>query len=341
MKLFHPHDFAIQIKFDETKFPMPRIRVSDIAYEKMLLYVDIASKEVGWLGTVSVQPSNIYLIEDVFLLKQQVHGTETEISNEGLQELATELLARPNGEEIWNNIRFWGHSHVNMGTNPSSTDNSQMDIFRSCGHPFFIRGIFNKDGRAQFSLYLYEQGLTFDDARWSRESSIGDALRQSIEEEFRQKVTEKQMGFHQGGHMDNNPYQQYHYGNKEGYSPKNVIGPSDARKSVVGEKRGNVRGTKHGGNHHDILQLPVHYRGVPPIPDDGRTYIWDYSQHKWTEIIEETSEANLTPHDTTKIPDLIKQENEAKKKAIEDQTFENMIKFHQGEYSLTELGGES
>lgn len=77
----------------------------------MLLYVEIADKEVGWMGTVSRLENNCFLIEETFLLEQEgVSAVETEPSVEGCSKLADELLLRgEEGFDLINKMRFWGH----------------------------------------------------------------------------------------------------------------------------------------------------------------------------------------------------------------------------------------
>ncbi len=179
---FTPHHFCTETRFLPGRGPskVPKIILSREAYTLMALYVELGDQEVGWLGTAIRLENGDFRIEKVMLFKQQVSGTETEISTEGLQDLAMELIGR--GEEgitDWNNMRFWGHSHVRMGTSPSGTDENTMMknrwgsrsgdgtfCFENSDYPWAIRGIFNKLGRAQFSLFLYEEGLRLDDVAW-------------------------------------------------------------------------------------------------------------------------------------------------------------------------------
>ena len=166
---FKPHPFQPRIAQYRQR-PMPKIVIAREAYAKMWLYVDIASEEVGWMGTAEQTADGNFFISQVWLLKQEVTGVETEMSNEGLSELATELLN--NGEQglkDWDNLRFWGHSHVRMGTSPSGTDQRTMQMLEEAQHPWFIRGILNKLGRIEFTLYLYEENLVVEDARWTVE----------------------------------------------------------------------------------------------------------------------------------------------------------------------------
>ena len=107
----------------------PKIFINVNAMNKMKEYIRQSSLEIGWLGTCEKLDNSSYYIGDVFLFKQEVHATTTEITTEGLSEFAMELLSTNDGIEIWNNMKVWGHSHVNMGTSPSSQDDKQIEVF--------------------------------------------------------------------------------------------------------------------------------------------------------------------------------------------------------------------
>jgi hypothetical protein len=186
---FRRHSFSPKVTF--TGGCVPRIYVTKIAMTKMYHYVDIADGEVGWLGTASELSSGDFLIEDVFLFKQEVASATTEISPEGLSQFATDMLATPDGVAQLNKLRFWGHSHVNMGTSPSGQDEDQMRQFANSGHDWFIRGILNKAARMEFTLYLYDSGITVEDCPWEEVAVVQDGLRAEIEAEFKAKVSEK------------------------------------------------------------------------------------------------------------------------------------------------------
>lgn len=193
---FIPHRFESKIEMIEG---IPRILISKIAYNKMWHYVDLANEEVSWLGTVK-RMSKSFLIEDVFLLKQEVSSTQTVITEDGLSEFGEGILKEPRGIDIYNNIRFWGHSHVNMDTGASGPDETQMDIFESSEHPFFIRGILNKRGKIEFTIYFYETGIKISDPEWSVYDPIDTSMRNVIEKDFNEKVTkEKFLNFHKYG----------------------------------------------------------------------------------------------------------------------------------------------
>ncbi len=146
----------------------PRVLITPDAYKRMCLYIEIAPKEVGWLGTVKRLGNGDFLIEEVFLVEQEVTGVETELSVEGREKLVLELLEGGDaGLDKSNTLHFWGHSHVRMSTGPSGTDENTMVQFGTEGHPYYIRGIFTKLGRGEFTLYLYDKGYRVLDAPWA------------------------------------------------------------------------------------------------------------------------------------------------------------------------------
>jgi hypothetical protein len=163
---FHQHDFRTRAEFLRMPTP-PRILISDHAYRRMCLIVETAPKEVGWLGTVERMPSGNFYIDEIFVPEQVVSGVETDPTTDGQFKVMNELAAM--GEEGMAKIerlRFWGHSHVHMMTSPSSTDENTPLNYQRLGLPWFIRGIFNKFGRAEFTVYLFEEGHRFIDVPW-------------------------------------------------------------------------------------------------------------------------------------------------------------------------------
>lgn len=148
---------------------IPNVIINKEALIKMLLFVDNCQDEIGWLGIATKSEDknkNIYYIEDVILFEQDVHSSTTEITPEGLSKFGEQLLEQPNGIEMWNNIRVWGHSHINMDVLPSTQDNEQMGVFAKSGHDWFIRIIANKQGKLKVDLYDYIQGIAYLDVPW-------------------------------------------------------------------------------------------------------------------------------------------------------------------------------
>ena len=190
---FSQHVFR---KNTELTTSLPKIFLTRDAYNRMYHLVDLSSKEISWLGTVEEINNKDFLIKEIFLFKQEVTHTTTEIGTEGLTEVATEIMnSRPDGVDIVNSLRFWGHSHVNMGTSPSHQDESQMSLFEENGCEYFIRGILNKNGRMEFTIYLYDRGIRIVDLEWAIHEEVDDSLRSEIEDEIKDKVSEIKYSF--------------------------------------------------------------------------------------------------------------------------------------------------
>lgn len=175
----HPHAFR---PVAELIAASPTIYLSVDAFKRMLLFVEIAGKEVGWLGTAEQVDGGDFLIDKVFLLEQEVTATETELSVDGQNKLVMELIEQGDqGLELANRLRFWGHSHVRMGTWPSFTDERTMERFGREGLPWYIRGIFNKYGRADFAIHYYDKGYRIKDVPWAVLDAAGGRVLNSTQ----------------------------------------------------------------------------------------------------------------------------------------------------------------
>lgn len=163
----------------------PKISININAMNKMKEYVRQSDLEIGWLGT-SRRVGNVFYIDDVFLFRQEVHATTTEITTEGLNEFAMELLGEKNGVEIWNNMKVWGHSHVNMPTSPSGQDDKQIEVFAENAEDFFIRIIANKSGDFRIDLYDFTTGVIYEklpyDINYGADTDIIESLYKKIAE---------------------------------------------------------------------------------------------------------------------------------------------------------------
>jgi hypothetical protein len=170
---------------------VPYVFISAEAINKMQIYVEECPDEVGWLGTARRHGGDI-LIEDVFLFDQEVHATTTEITPEGLCEFGEQLIQKDpdKGADVWNNIKMWGHSHVNMGITPSTQDDSQMKAFAEGGQDWFLRIIANKKGELKVDVYNYEHGVIYLDLQWEElYSAEENELHQQIRE-LNKKINE-------------------------------------------------------------------------------------------------------------------------------------------------------
>lgn len=191
----------------------PEIYVTPEADFKMRYYIDNTDKEIGWLGYVEDLGTGIYLITDVFLVKQQVHSATTEILPEGLAELATKLLSQgEEGQKKYNSIRMWGHSHVNMSPTPSGQDNTQMKDFSQ--NDYYIRLIGNKEGEWNVSLWDFKNNILWEGLTLKYWFNI-DVDTKALAQEIKDNVSEIQYKTPATSLYRGFPYQTYKERQKE------------------------------------------------------------------------------------------------------------------------------
>ncbi|MFA6594312.1 MAG: hypothetical protein WCT16_03580 [Candidatus Buchananbacteria bacterium] len=184
---FRPHAFENRVTVIGGGEPL--IMVTPEVQEEMYHITDQARAEAGWLGTVSELALRTYLIDRIFIFKQRVDGVTNTLTKEGLSATGIEILKEPGGMETWNRIKFWGHNHGTLSTTPSIQDNEQLFTFRKSGHSYFIRGIINREGRMEFSIIYYDQGILIEDVPWQVFNPIGTSRAPAIAKELAEKVT--------------------------------------------------------------------------------------------------------------------------------------------------------
>lgn len=138
-----------------------KLNISPKAYLKMQALIASSPKEVGWHGTAyrDDEDENIYRIDDIMVYPQMVDGTNV---NTDEQEYYVWNMSLDN--ETANNLRFHGHSHVNMGVFASSVDlQHQKEILGMMDDDmFYIFMIMNKRGEINTKIYDLKKNLLFE-----------------------------------------------------------------------------------------------------------------------------------------------------------------------------------
>lgn len=128
------------------------IDFSPIAFLKMNALIREFSSEVAWHGTVERISPKWFLVKDILVYPQKVTGATVNTDQEAYAKWMQEL-----DDETFNSLRFQGHSHVNMGVSPSSTDIENqgriVSQFGSADH-FYIFMIWNKS--MDFSARVFD-----------------------------------------------------------------------------------------------------------------------------------------------------------------------------------------
>ena len=190
--MFKTYSKSTGVKVLEKK--MPEVWITQKASNKMKSYVDLCDDEIGWLCTAVEQNKNQYIITDAILFEQEVHSTTTEITPEGLAKFAEEILQQDGGVELWNSIKVWGHSHVNMTPTPSGQDNSQMEIFADNKQDWFIRIIANKKGEMKLDLYDFDYGVIYENVPFQIAYNDDEAEIYNKIQEIKAEIEEKLKG---------------------------------------------------------------------------------------------------------------------------------------------------
>lgn len=177
---------AEQINEVITNNKFPTITISRKAIRKMDYLISQVDTEVGWMGTVeeSTDENGItnYYITDIFVPKQDVAAATCEIQAEGRTKLTLDILAKygdEEGEKIVNSLKFWGHSHVDMGVTPSGQDDRMILDFKT--RDWFLRGIFNKKGDIKLDVYNFKQNIKYLDIVPTIETDLTDEERNELD----------------------------------------------------------------------------------------------------------------------------------------------------------------
>lgn len=132
------------------------------AYLKMTTLIRDFGDEVAWHGIAyrsEDETKDIYHIEDILVYPQVVTGATVNTDQEKYQ---TWLMAQ--SDDVFNNIRFQGHSHVNMGVSPSSVDTTHQEkiIEQLEDDMFYIFMIWNKRHDVFTKIYDMKKNIMFE-----------------------------------------------------------------------------------------------------------------------------------------------------------------------------------
>lgn len=140
------------------------LHFTEMANLKMMQLVDKFDKEIAWHG-VAFRDDNLenddYYITDILVYPQEVTGATVTTDQTKYQSWLYE-----HDDDVFNNIRFQGHSHVRMGVTPSGTDESLYErLLGMCrDDDFYIFGIWNKNNARNIAIYDMKKNLAFDNS---------------------------------------------------------------------------------------------------------------------------------------------------------------------------------
>lgn len=135
---------------------------AEVAWLKMQTLIREFDKEVAWHGIAyrgNDKSKDEYYITDILVYPQEVTGATVNTDQEKY-----EMWLMQHEDEVFNNIRMQGHSHVNMGTTPSSVDTTHQEkiLAQLEDDMFYIFMIWNKRGEKTIKIYDLAKNILFD-----------------------------------------------------------------------------------------------------------------------------------------------------------------------------------
>lgn len=166
-KIVFEKNFKDILAIDESKVKKPIIYFSNDAWLKMNALVQSSDKELAWQATVEKRKFKnkenskdfFYYIDQVYVYPQKVTPTFVDTDEVEYTEWSLKLP-----DEVFNSLRFQGHSHVNMAVGPSGTDMNTYQNFLDQleKDDFYIFMILNKRGDFNIMLYDFAQDIIFE-----------------------------------------------------------------------------------------------------------------------------------------------------------------------------------
>lgn len=135
---------------------------TELAWLKMQTLIREFDKEVAWHGLAyrgNDSEKDEYFIRDILVYPQEVAAATVNTDQEKYQ-----MWLMNHEDDVFNNIRMQGHSHVNMGVTPSSVDTSLYDriLEQLDDTMFYIFLIYNKRGEKTYKIYDLAKNVLFE-----------------------------------------------------------------------------------------------------------------------------------------------------------------------------------
>lgn len=166
----------VKVKFS-TLYILPR------ALKRIMYYAKAAEGEVSGLGTIMKDPSGKYIVDEVHLLEQESSGADTELNPESISKLMTDMMK---ANQDPSKLKFWWHSHANMGVFWSGTDDTCAETL---SREFAFSLVVNKSGESLCRLDIYNPiRITFNHIKLVEIVEEDAELKTLCELEVKEKV---------------------------------------------------------------------------------------------------------------------------------------------------------
>lgn len=159
------------------------VTIAPQASARLDAYIKHASGEVSGLGLVEKDGDKFHITE-VFLFEQESSASDTELCQDDVSKFLVELATE--GVDT-SKLRLWWHSHANMATFWSSTDESNI---RRINTDWLLSVVGNKKGEYLARLdFISPITLTLDDVPFTVAAHLTEEEEAAIVQEIKDKVT--------------------------------------------------------------------------------------------------------------------------------------------------------
>lgn len=183
---------------------------TEIAWLKMQTLVREFDKEVAWHGVATRgddPEKDEYIISDILVYPQEVTGATVTTDQQKYQ-----MWLMSQEDEVFNNIRFQGHSHVNMGVTPSGVDTTLYDgiLEQLEDDMFYIFMIWNKRKEKTVKIYDMKKNVLFETADVTVEILEDDSGIEKWLKEAKELVKDRPVAAVKTGYNYGNSWYQSH-----------------------------------------------------------------------------------------------------------------------------------
>lgn len=164
-----------------TKFTT--LYIDPVVMKRINYYTQAASGEVSGLGIITIDEKGRHIVSKVYLLEQESTAGDTELKPEAISKLMVDMMK---DNEDPGKLKFWWHSHANMGVFWSGTDDTCAETLSK---EFAFSLVVNKAGDKRCRLDLYKPfRITFDGVKTEVLAPEDTALKEECEKEVKEKV---------------------------------------------------------------------------------------------------------------------------------------------------------
>ena len=149
-------------------------------YNKIMFFVDNTDNEISGMGRLVFSEGKAN-VTNVYLLEQEVGPAKTDIDETSLSKLMYESRADDGL------LNFWWHSHVNMGSRFSCTDDETIKEIG--GRGFVIAMVINK--RREYQIVYHSKGDDKTPMVWQEMDLVIDHGNGDLAEEWKKEIAEK------------------------------------------------------------------------------------------------------------------------------------------------------